>query len=225
VIRSLFLSILLASAAVAQTLPVTYADLTPSKQAELVEAWKKNYRSEISALPPGQLPLPVCKPVAAKTVDPDTYESVYLQVDAGKTVLMAVGVAAPDGYDSVTMKDAKRWGVPAGLWQCWKAGNGEKMMVTVVAAQPAARWTHPAGSAIRSHLMGANHGFSAESLRNMSESDMERLHTEDHNRRNGTAPSQPRQPILQYAPIPNFQSFLRPGAFATPGSYCPPGQT
>lgn len=52
----------------AQTLPVTYADLTPAKQAELVEAWKKNYKSEISALPPGQLPAPSVALPAPKAV-------------------------------------------------------------------------------------------------------------------------------------------------------------
>ena len=148
-IRSLFLSLLFSPVAVAQTLPVTYADLTPAKQAELVEAWKKNYRSEISALPPGQLPLPVSKPVAvAKPVGTDTYESAYLRVSAGETVLMAVGVAAPDGYTIISPADAKRWGVPSGLWRCWKDGSGEKMMVAVVALRPSApysaRWTRPA---------------------------------------------------------------------------------
>ena len=226
-IRSLLLSILLASVAVAQTLPVTYADLTPSKQAELVEAWKKNYRSEISALPPGQLPLPVCKPVAAaKPVGPDTYESAFLRVVAGETVMLAVGVASPDGYTGVTAADAKRWGVPTGLWKCWKDGGGKKVMVAVGIAKPSApysaRWTHPAD--LRSHLMGQMHGFSAETLKNMSLSDMERLHDEDHDRRKGAGAAPTRKPILQYAPLPNFQSFLRPGAFGTPGgSYCPPG--
>ena len=56
------------AASYGQTLPVTYADLTASKQAELVEAWKKNYRSEISALPPGQAPvaMPSVAAIAAK---------------------------------------------------------------------------------------------------------------------------------------------------------------
>ena len=66
-------ALLLAAAASAQTLPVTYADLTPSKQAELIEAWKRNYKSEISALPPGQLPAPT-PAVAAPTA---TYQKRY----------------------------------------------------------------------------------------------------------------------------------------------------
>ena len=228
-IRSLFLSLLLTSVAVAQTLPVTYADLTPAKQAELVEAWKKNYRSEISALPPGQLPLPTCKPVAAaKPVGPDTYEAAYLRVGAGETVLIAVGVTAPDGYTGVTAADAKRWNVPSGLWKCWKDGNGKKMMVAVGVTRPSApysaRWTHPAD--LRSHLLSEMHGFSAATLENMSTSDMERLHDEDHDRKRGAGVAPTRKPILQYAPLPNFQNFMRPGAFATPGgAYCPPGQT
>ena len=97
-IRSLFLSLLLASAAVAQTLPAP--------------------------------------PRPAKPVGPDTYESAYLRVGAGETVLMAFGVAAPDGCTIISPADAKRWGVPSGLWRCWKDGSGEKMMVAVRVTRP-----------------------------------------------------------------------------------------
>jgi hypothetical protein len=70
-------SLLLVAAASAQTLPVTYADLTPAKQAELVEAWKKNYRSEISALPPGQLPAPAVTREPTAPATPATYQARY----------------------------------------------------------------------------------------------------------------------------------------------------
>lgn len=65
------------AASYGQTLPVTFADLTASKQSELVEAWKKHYRSEISALPPGQAPvaMPAIKAITPKPSTEASYHA------------------------------------------------------------------------------------------------------------------------------------------------------
>jgi hypothetical protein len=225
----------LLSAVFAQTLPIGFSDLTPAKQAELMAAWKKNYRSEISAVPPGQTPTetPAVKPVEVptplvpKAVGGESYADIKAKVDKGETVYMAV---IPDGYIRLDPADAKEYGLQPGLWKCWKE-NGKNYMVLVTSApskpQPAyvQRWTHPPD--LRAHLMSELHGFSAETLKNMSLDDMKRLHDEDHDRKGGVKPPAPqRQPILPYAPVPNLQNIFRPGGVG--GLFqpnCPTGNT
>ena len=146
------------------------------------------------------------------------------RVAKGETVYMVVGVPTPHRYENfvvVADADAKRSAVPNGLWKCWKEASGRHVMVDVSAdsfVAYTARWTHPAD--LRAHLMGEMHGFSAETLKHMTTSDMERLHDEDHDRKAAASPAPPRQPVFQYQMVPNIQSLFRPGA-----AYCPPGQT
>jgi hypothetical protein len=144
------------------------------------------------------------------------YADVIGSVKAGIPVKMAVGVPAPDGF--VAVKDATDYGVEPGLWSCYRDGNVSRMVRvnTPKSLSYVARWTHPPD--LRGHLMGENHGFSADKLDGLSVSEMQKLHDEDHDRKR-VAPV--RQPLLPYTPLPNVQSYLRPGAF-TP--YCPPGR-
>jgi len=65
--------LLLGTAASAQTATVTFDDLSPKKQAELIEKWKKEYRGEVSA--------PVAKPAPA--VQPTTTTTTVTQTCTG----------------------------------------------------------------------------------------------------------------------------------------------
>jgi len=67
----LFVAVVFSTSAFAQTVTVGFDDLSKEKQAEILAMWKKNYRVEVPANPPGMVALKAPTPVGQWTYPGD----------------------------------------------------------------------------------------------------------------------------------------------------------
>ena len=240
---ALTLTVLSAAFAAAQTIPVTFADLAPAAQERLVKAWKENYKSEISALPPGQEPVkPVAgaKPattVAAKAKGVIPYADLVEKVKAGAIVTVVIvrdgstPTPPPGGF---VCQDAPPGVLTAGTWAAWQDADGERFMrrldspVAVNSPQQprqpimsgslgGGHWTWPGD--LTDHLSGT-HGQDPAKLAAMTPQQRATLHDQLHT--GGAARVFQPQPVLS-----GFQGgYMLPqyNGFQLAGGGCPNGQ-
>ncbi len=223
---------------------IKFSDLTPKKQAELVETWKNNYSDSISGVPPvvgkspkalwfmeeksqppvvekSSIPLLAPKVVTSSTI---TYAVLRSRVEQGQEVLVAIGTQAPPNY--IMLSDPPK-GIASGLWRCFHNGKEAVMTRIGTALHNAAdrignykaRWTYPGN--LRSHLMSEMHMIPSSVLEKLTLEEMEKLHDTLHdNTRVGSI-----QPQIQYSvqSQPVMQSYYSTGGFVTGSQFCPTG--
>lgn len=174
-------------------------------------------------------PAPAPRVVTVTETTTITYAALRPRVEAGETVLFAVGVPAPAGYVALSDPPA---GVAKGLWRGFRKGTAavmERLAEKVAPSAYQARWTHPPG--LRSHLMGEMHGVPASVLERMTTDEMLKMHDALHDaaRAKGagtlprySVPAPVRAPVVQqYQFQRTIQYSLPQSAPGCPGGVCP----